>query len=114
MFKALKILASVNVGILGPKLISIGVDGNNVFQDSRIGVIIQMKETIVPFFMGVHCFVHRINLDVLMLSKLNLVDKLGALLQAMYAFFSHSPKKYLEFQKLCEVPWKNEASCFKV
>jgi hypothetical protein len=28
---------------------------------------------------------------------------LEALLQAIYAFFSHSPKKYLEFQKLCEV-----------
>jgi hypothetical protein len=49
-----------------------------------------MKETIVPIFMGVHYFVHRINLDVLMFSKLKLVDELGALFQAMYAFFSHS------------------------
>jgi hypothetical protein len=57
----------------------------------------------VPFFMGVHCFVHRTNLDALMLSKLNLVAQLGVLLQAMYAFFFHSPKKYLEFQKLCEM-----------
>ncbi len=56
----------------------------------------------VPFFMGVHCFAHKKNLDVLMFSKLNLVIQLGALFQAMYAFFSHSPKKYLEFQKLCE------------
>jgi hypothetical protein len=62
-----------------------------------------MKETMVPFFMGVHCFVHRTNLDVLMLSKLNLMTRLRALLQAMYAFFFHSPKKYLEFQKLCEM-----------
>jgi hypothetical protein len=69
----------------------------------KIGVIIQMKETMVPFFMGVHCFVHRTNLDALMLSKLNLVAQLGVLLQAMYAFFFHSPKKYLEFQKLCEM-----------
>jgi hypothetical protein len=40
MFKAFKILVSVSVEVLGAKFISIGVDGNNVFQDSRIGVII--------------------------------------------------------------------------
>jgi hypothetical protein len=51
----------------------------------------------------VHCFVHRTNLDALMLSKFNLVARLGALLQAMYAFFFHSLKKYLEFQKPCEM-----------
>jgi len=62
-----------------------------------------MKETMFPFFMGVHCFLHQTNLDVLMFSKLNLVARLGALFQAMYAFFFHSPKKYLELQKLCEV-----------
>jgi hypothetical protein len=40
---------------------------------------------------------------VLVLSKLNWVAQLKALLQAMYTFFSHSLKKYFEFQKLCEV-----------
>jgi hypothetical protein len=38
-----------------------------------------------------------------MFLKLNLMVRLGVLFQAMYAFFFHSPKKYLEFQKLCEV-----------
>jgi hypothetical protein len=28
---------------------------------------------------------------------------IGALLQALYGFFSHSPKKFLEFQSLCDV-----------
>jgi len=40
---------------------------------------------------------------VLVLSKLGWVAQLKALLQTMSTFFSHSPKKYLEFQKLCEV-----------
>jgi hypothetical protein len=73
MLKALGILVGVSVEVLGTKLISIGADGNNVFQGSRIGVTIQMKETTAPFLMGVHCFAHRTNLDVLVFSKLNLV-----------------------------------------
>jgi len=77
MLKTLKTFVSVSVEVLGTKLISIGADGNNVFQGSRIGVTIQMKETTA---MGVHCFAHRTNLDVLVFSKLNLVVRLEALL----------------------------------
>ncbi len=68
--KALETLVSVSVEILGAKFISIGVDGNNVFQGSRINVTIQMKETMVPFFMGVHCFTHRTNLVVFIFQNL--------------------------------------------
>jgi hypothetical protein len=58
MFKALNTLTGVSVEALGAKLISIRVDGNNVFQDSKIGVIIHMKEIMVPFFTRMHHFVH--------------------------------------------------------
>jgi len=63
----------VHVKVLGAKFISIEIDGNNVFQGSKSDVIIQMKETMVLFFMGVHYFVHQTNLAMFMLSKLNLV-----------------------------------------
>ncbi len=40
MFRALETLVGVNVEVLGCKFISIGTNGNNVFQGSRMGVII--------------------------------------------------------------------------
>jgi hypothetical protein len=58
MFKTLNTHTGVSVEALGAKLISIRLDGNNVFQDSRIRVIIHMKETMVPIFIRMHHFVH--------------------------------------------------------
>jgi hypothetical protein len=47
--------------------------------------------------MGVHCFAHETNLDVLVISELSLVACLEALFQVLYGFFSHSPRDNLEF-----------------
>jgi hypothetical protein len=113
MLKALETLAGVNVEVLGAKFTSIGIDGYTNFQGSRTSVTTQMKETMVPFFMGVHCFAHRTNLVMFMLSKLSLVAQLEALFQAMYAFFFHSPKRYLEFQKLWEVFMEKRKKLFQ-
>jgi len=113
MLKALETLAGVNVEVLGAKFTSIGIDGYTDFQGSRTSVTTQMKETMVPFFMGVHCFAHRTNLVMFMLSKLSLVAQLEALFQAMYAFFFHSPKRYLEFQKLWEVFMEKRKKLFQ-
>jgi len=81
-------------------LVCFGVDGVSVFQGSKNGVIVQMKDTIAPFMFGVHCMAHRTNLAVEPLSNLPVVSKLEALCQTMHAYFSHSPKRHLEFQKL--------------
>jgi len=35
-----------------------GCDGSSVFQGARVGVITQMKEIMVSFLMGIHCFAH--------------------------------------------------------
>jgi hypothetical protein len=48
-----------------------GRDGNSVFQGAIIGFITQMKKNVVPFMMGILCFVHPINWVVLVLSKLD-------------------------------------------
>ncbi len=50
----------VGVGVkdLGSKFISMGCDDNNVFQDAKVGVTIQMKKIVAPFMIRVHFFVH--------------------------------------------------------
>jgi len=58
MFIAMVTFGGLNVEQLGAKLISMGCDGNNVFQVVRVGVIMQMKENVAPFLMGIHFFVH--------------------------------------------------------
>ncbi len=61
---------------LGLTFISMVCDDNIVFQGADVGVITQMKETIV----GVYYFAHWMNLAMLVLSKLNLVTRLEVLL----------------------------------
>jgi hypothetical protein len=43
---------------------------------------------------------------VLVLLELSLVAHLKALVEALYGFFYHSPKTFLEFQKMCDVSMK--------
>ncbi len=47
--------------------------------------------------------VYQINLAMQTLSKLNMVCRLENLFQTLYAYFSESPKKHLEFNKLVEI-----------
>jgi hypothetical protein len=48
----------LSVKQLRAKLISMGCNGNSVFQGARASVTTQMKENVAPFLMGVHCFAH--------------------------------------------------------
>ena len=84
-------------------LICFGADGASVFQGSRNGVTVQMKEHVAPFMFGIHCMVHRTNLAVEPLSNLPIVGKIESLCQAMFSYFSQSPKHHLQFQKLAEL-----------
>jgi hypothetical protein len=38
--------------------LSMGCDGNNMFQGAKASVIASMKKNVVPFLMGVHYFAH--------------------------------------------------------
>ncbi len=49
---------------------------------------------------------------MMVLSNFSSLVRLKVLLQLMHAFFSHSPKKHLEFQKLCEVFRKRRNKLF--
>jgi hypothetical protein len=103
MLQLLDFFAGVGVKDLGLKVISMGCDNNNIFQDAKTGVITKMKKPIVPFMIEVYCFVQQTNLVMLVLLNFNLAAQLEMLLQAMYVFFFHSLKKFLEFQKLFDV-----------
>jgi hypothetical protein len=58
MFVAMITFGGLNVEKLGTKFISMGFDGNNVFQGAKIGVTTQMKKNVVSFLMRVHNFGH--------------------------------------------------------
>ena len=85
------------------RLVCFGADGVTLFQGSRNGVTVQMVKHMAPFLFGVHCMAHRTNLAVEPLSNLPIVAKLEALCQAMYSYFSHSPKRHSDFQRLADI-----------
>ena len=53
--------------------------------------------------MGVHFMAHPTNLAVEPLSNLPIADKLETLCQVLYAYFSASSKKHLEFQNFADI-----------
>jgi hypothetical protein len=59
--------------------------------------------TPMPLNLLVHCMAHYINLVVQTLSGLILVVQIDSLLQCLYFYFAHSPKKHLEFTKISKV-----------
>jgi len=58
----------------------------------------------VPFVVsGMHCMAHWSNLVVQTLSNLPLVFCIENLLQYLYGYFNHSPKRHMEFTKLAKI-----------
>ncbi len=75
-----------------------GVDGVITFQGFRSRVIVQIQHQYAPFVIGVHCIPHDTNPFNLPLNSC-----IKNLLQCLYGYFNHSPKKHLEFTKLVEI-----------
>ena len=82
------------------KLMYFGVDGVSAFQRKNNGKTKQLLEKWTPFGVGVHCYAHRLNLAYKILCKLGLFHEAGEMLKVCYAYFSHSPKKVVEFREL--------------
>jgi hypothetical protein len=51
----------------------------------------------------VHCMAHKTNLVVEPLSNLPVVSKIESLCKNIHNYFSHLPKRHLEFTKLAEI-----------
>jgi hypothetical protein len=69
------------------------------------------------FSIGVHSAAHRVNLAAKTLSALRVFQNAEKLMAKIHAFFNHSPKRLVEFQKLAEIietkglrPLKNVAT----
>ncbi len=67
MLKCLIDFGGLGFKSLVGKLVSIGCDGNSVFQGHKMGVIQQFNEKVVPFVMWVHCFSHKTNITIIIL-----------------------------------------------
>jgi hypothetical protein len=80
-----------------------GTDGASVLQDKRNGVTNRLQVSHVPHIQGMHCMAHRSNLAVQCLLDLEMVSRIEILLAALHMYFSKSPKRHLELQKLVEL-----------
>jgi hypothetical protein len=81
----------------------LGANGASTFQGIRFGVTTLMETKQTPYLIGIHCMAHRMNLPVQSLSTMPMVSKLENLLQALYGYFSTSPKHHFEFTKLAKI-----------
>jgi hypothetical protein len=53
--------------------------------------------------MDVHYFAHHTNVAVQSLGNLTLITKIEGFILNTYGYFSHSPKRHLEFQRLAQI-----------
>jgi hypothetical protein len=88
---------------IAEKLVCFGANGVSTFQGSRNGVTVQLQKSKAPYLFGVHYMAHRTNLVVEQLSNLLVVIKIESLCKNIHSYFSHSPKRHLEFTKLAEI-----------
>ena len=100
--------ALTNQGGLTPneirdRFMAFGADGASVLQGKRNGVTTKLQVSHAPHMQGMHCVAHRSNLAVQCLSDLEMVARIENLLAALHRYFSKSPKRHLELQKLAEL-----------
>jgi hypothetical protein len=76
MLKSLVEYGGLRLDELVGKLINNGCNGNSVFWGLKLGVTLQLKEEVALFVTRVHCFTHKTNLTVIILSSVLLVHQL--------------------------------------
>jgi hypothetical protein len=86
MVKSLLEFGGLRLEELAGKLVNMGCNGSSIFQGHRMGVTMQFKKVVAPFFNGVHCFAHKMNLTMIILSNLPLWHPLEGVLQSLYVF----------------------------
>jgi hypothetical protein len=89
MLHALLIQGRLSKIKIGEKLISIRIDGGDVFVECRTSDFVQIKEKIVLFFyVDVHYCAHKTNFVVQNLLILSIVLKLEDLFQSLHSYFT--------------------------
>ena len=85
------------------RFMAFGADGASVLQRRRNGVTDKLRVSHTPHIHGMHCMAHRSNLVVQCLSDLKMVVRIETHLAVLHKYFSKSPKRHLELQKLVEL-----------
>ncbi len=85
------------------RFMAFGADGASILQGKRNGVTNKLQVSHAPHMQGMHCVAHRSNLAVQCLSDLEMVSRIETLLAALHMYFSKSPKRHLELQKLADL-----------
>ncbi len=106
MVKVLPKFGWLGLEELRRKLMNMGYDGSNVFQGHWTCVTLQFQKRVAPFLIRMHCFAHKTNLIVIILSKLDLVCQLKAFLQNLYVFLpmAHKSSKGFKNLQICSIP----------
>jgi hypothetical protein len=87
------ITGGLSEGDLVAKLVFFGADGVTIFQGLKTRVTMQLIKKHAPFVTRIHRMAHRCNLAIQSFFPLPLVVKIKGLLQGMYVYFSHYPKR---------------------
>lgn len=82
------------------KLVCVGADGAAIMQGQRNGICVRLQLSTSPYMLNIPCMTHRMNLSFKIVSKFQSVSKVEDLVcetHETHAYFSCSPKRYLEF-----------------
>ena len=91
-----------------------GADGASVLQRKRNDVTNKLQVFHTPYIQGMHCVAHRSDLAIQCLSDLEMVARTETLLAVLHKYFSISPKRHLELQKLVEFLESKSKQIFKM
>lgn len=85
---------------IGPRFVAMGSDGASVMTGEHNGLISQLRNTIAPFLIAVHCAAHRVNLAAAVVTQVALVGQVIAMLNSTFNLFSRSSKRANEYKQL--------------
>lgn len=88
--------------MIAKNLVCVGVDGAAVMQGQRNGLCVRLQLSTSPYMLNIHCMAHRMNLAFKIVSEFPSVSKVQDIVRETHAYFSHSPKRYLEFQQFID------------
>jgi hypothetical protein len=85
------------------KLVCFGSNGASMLQSKKNGVLVQIQGQHAPHCQGMLCVAHRTDLVVEVLSEFDMILAIEKLLKKLYSYFSKSPKRHLELEKLSKL-----------
>jgi len=95
---SLKEVANLDDMEIARKLICVGADGASVMQGNKNELCIRLQTSVAPYMILIHCMAHKLNLAYKIVITHTCVAKVEELINEVYAYFSKSSKRNVEFQ----------------